>query len=539
MRRSGKRAAVYARYSTDLQSDRSIDDQLALCRDFATREGLTVVEVYSDRARTSASILGRDGLLRLMEDARAKRFDLVVVEAIDRISRDQEDLAGIYKRLTFAGVEIVAVHEGRADAIQIGIRGLVGELFLRDLKHKVRRGMQGVVRDGRNAGGRAYGYRPVPGRPGELEIVEEEAEVIREIFVAYLAGQTPRAIAGRLNADGSPPPRGARWNASTINGNAGRAYGILLNPLYSGRIVWNRVTMVRDPDTGRRVSRLNPESEWQTAEAPTLAIVGPEIWAAAQERKRARSRLHETRRDQPVKRIFSGLIHCGECGGGMSIHDHAGAAIRIRCSTARESGACSNGGRYRLDRIEAVIVEHLREHLSHPDLLREYLRAYHEERATAIAAAKREHAAIEREAVKAKARFQRLVKLYTDAVIDGPGAETDIREAQAELRGAEARLAEAGRSVPVVELHPQAVGRYSDAIENIAARLTDLDPVADAEIIAAVRQIIARITIYPREPRGAMIEVTSWLSALTGQDPAKVGGLMVAEEGLEPPTRGL
>ena len=211
---AGLRAALYARFSTDLQSDRSIDDQLALCREHAGRLGLTVVATYTDRARTSASLIGRDGILRLMEDARAGRFDLVVVEALDRLSRDQEDLAGIHKRLDFGGIGIEAVHDGRADAIQVGIRGLVGHLFLADLKHKVRRGMQGVVRDGRSAGGRAYGYAPVPSQPGELTVVEAEAAVVRRIFGEYLAGDTPRTIAGRLNAEGVPPPRGARWNAS-------------------------------------------------------------------------------------------------------------------------------------------------------------------------------------------------------------------------------------------------------------------------------------------------------------------------------------
>ncbi len=125
--------------------------------------------------------------------------------------------------------------------------------------------------------------------------------------------------------------------------------------------------------------------------------------------------------------------------------------------------------------------------------------------------------------IKAKARFQRLLKLNADAVIDSPGAETDTSGVQAEMRGAEARLAEVGRSVTLVELYPQTVGRYSDVVENIAARLIALDPVADAEAIAAVRQIIAGIAIHRWEPRGAMIEVASWLSALTGQDPAKVG----------------
>ena len=83
------RAAIYARFSTDLQSDRSIDDQLALCRSWSEREGYTIVGTYSDRARSGASVFGRDGLFRLLEDARAGQFNAIVVEALDRLSRDQ------------------------------------------------------------------------------------------------------------------------------------------------------------------------------------------------------------------------------------------------------------------------------------------------------------------------------------------------------------------------------------------------------------------------------------------------------------------
>jgi len=107
------KAAVYARYSTDLQSEKSIEDQVALCRAYATRNGFAVVAVFQDRARSGASVLGRDGLMQLMDAARERQFDCVIVEALDRLSRDQEDLAGLWKRLSFVGVDIRAVHEGR------------------------------------------------------------------------------------------------------------------------------------------------------------------------------------------------------------------------------------------------------------------------------------------------------------------------------------------------------------------------------------------------------------------------------------------
>jgi DNA invertase Pin-like site-specific DNA recombinase len=266
-----KRAAIYARFSTDLQNERSVEDQITLCKEYATREGLAIALQFADRARSGASILGRDGLLAMLEGARAGDFDVVIVEALDRLSRDMEDLAGLHKRLTFLGIEIRAVHEGQVNTVLVGLRGLVGQLYREDNAHKIKRGMAGRVKQGLYAGGLAYGYAPVTGDPGKRVIVEAEADIVRRIFTEYLAGKSPRKIAADLNNEGVPPPRGKSWNASTINGNRQRGYGILHNEIYGGRLVWNRVRMIKDPDTGKRVSRVNPESEWKYSDVPELA----------------------------------------------------------------------------------------------------------------------------------------------------------------------------------------------------------------------------------------------------------------------------
>jgi DNA invertase Pin-like site-specific DNA recombinase len=127
-----KKAVIYARFSTDLQNERSIEDQITLCRGYASREGINIIEVFEDRARSGGSIMGRNGLLRLLDQARDQSFDVVIVEALDRLSRDMEDLAGIHKRLSFLGIEIRAVHEGVVNTVLVGLRGLVGQLFRED-----------------------------------------------------------------------------------------------------------------------------------------------------------------------------------------------------------------------------------------------------------------------------------------------------------------------------------------------------------------------------------------------------------------------
>lgn len=151
------RVALYARYSSDNQQEASVEDQLRLCRQYAERQGWTIVESYHDRAISGASLI-RPGIQALMQDAQRGRFDVVLAEALDRISRDQEDVAGVYKRLTFAGVKIVTLSEGEITHLHVGLKGTMNALFLKDLADKTRRGLRGRVEKGKSGGGLCYGY---------------------------------------------------------------------------------------------------------------------------------------------------------------------------------------------------------------------------------------------------------------------------------------------------------------------------------------------------------------------------------------------
>ena len=536
-----RRAAIYARYSTDMQRERSIDDQVALCREYARKNGLRIIQSYSDRAQTSASLVGREGIMSLIDDAKARKFDVVIVEALDRISRDQEDLAGVFKRLSFANVEIVAVHEGVADAVQVGIRGLLGSMFLSDLKHKVRRGMAGVVNDGRVAGGNAYGYDVVPGKPGERTINEEQAAVIRRIFREYVDGASPRDIAGRLNAEGVPPPRGSKWNASTINGSKNRSYGILVNALYNGQIVWNRVHMVRDPDTGKRVSRFNPESDWKIAEAPHLAIVDRETYNAAQARKADRTRLVEQGAStKKAKRLLSGLLRCSSCGSGMASVGFNGGRLRVQCSQNRESGSCDNNRKYNAERIEHAVVTGILSKLEDEEAAERYIRDYVAERRTNIDSATRSASQIEAKLARVAGEQERLITLFQTGVLDLDRVKPRLTELEDQRKALEEEAASAREAVPVIELHPAAVERFIKLLSRAKAEYENYEMLKDPEKIEAMRELISHVIVSDSAANGYELDVFTYLSALTGDyAPGGLGGALVAEEGFEPPTQGL
>jgi DNA invertase Pin-like site-specific DNA recombinase len=254
------RARIYARYSSDLQSRSSIEDQVRLCQMHCEQEGWEVTGRYSDAEISGASLL-RPGIQRLISDAMEGKFDLLIAEGMDRLSRDQEDIAGIHKRMEFAGVKIITLSEGEIGSLHIGLKGTMNALFLKDLADKTRRGLRGRVELGKSGGGIAYGYRAVravdaQGQAvrGEREIDEAQASLVRHIFEAYaLHDLSPKAIAAQLNKEGIPGPSGKPWGQSTINGNRRRGTGILNNALYIGELIWNRQRFIKDPDTGKRV----------------------------------------------------------------------------------------------------------------------------------------------------------------------------------------------------------------------------------------------------------------------------------------------
>ncbi len=146
------RAVIYARYSTELQSASSIDDQVRLCRECLERDGHKMVQVYNDRAVSGATLM-RPGIQMLMQDASRGEFDLIYAEALDRISRDQEDVAGFFKRIRFADVKIVTFAEGEISELHVGLKGTMNALFLKDLAQKARRGLEGRIRQGKSGGG--------------------------------------------------------------------------------------------------------------------------------------------------------------------------------------------------------------------------------------------------------------------------------------------------------------------------------------------------------------------------------------------------
>ncbi|MFY9836140.1 MAG: recombinase family protein [Xanthobacteraceae bacterium] len=187
------RAVIYARFSSENQNVSSIADQIEICTRYITKNGWTSVAIYSDAAISGASRF-RPGYQQLLVDLDRGLFDVVVVEALDRLGRKLADVADLHDRCTFSGITLVAVNVGEITAMHIGLLGIMAQLYLSDLKQKTWRGQLGRPLQGKVPGGKAYGYDLVTAATGERQINPAEAAIVQRIFTEFANGQSPRAI---------------------------------------------------------------------------------------------------------------------------------------------------------------------------------------------------------------------------------------------------------------------------------------------------------------------------------------------------------
>jgi site-specific DNA recombinase len=544
------KVAIYARYSSENQRDASIADQFRVCREFAQRQGWHIEGEYSDHAMSGATLL-RPGFQEMMRGALRKEVDVVLAEALDRFSRDQEDTAGLFKRLTFAGVSIVTLAEGDITFLHIGLKGTMNAMFLKELADKTRRGMRGRVELGKAGGGLCYGYRVVRQlqngmmTTGEREINSEEAAIVRRIFESYAAGASPKQIAKTLNIEGVRGPQGSLWNPSTIHGNPKRGIGMLNNELYVGRMVWNRQRFVKDPDTGKRLARLNPPTDWVTKEVPELRVVSDELWQSAKARQVSIQRkwsAKEPRRFNQFRRpkyLFSGLTKCGECGAGFIVYSRE----HLGCFGARGRGTCSNKLTIPRQEVEERVLRALQDKLMRKDFFEEFCREFAKE----INRLRMEQRAGLTSAQRELARIEGRRKKLVESIMEGvPGAQVkDELIAIGDRKEVLTKHLETANQ-PAPLLHPSMADLYRTKVENLAAALQREDTRLEAS--ETLRGMIDAIVLMPGKGQ-LRIELRGNLAAMltaaqkTRRSP-ETGDLLepvqlVAGAGFEPATFGL
>jgi site-specific DNA recombinase len=348
-------AACYARFSSDLQSIDSLDQQQRACREAAERHGPTIDDslLFTDEA-VSGTKLVREGLEKMVRAAAEGLFRTLYMYSLSRLARETSIAVPLVKMLVHRyGVRVVSVAEG-IDTAQPGwemavqMLSLVHEQFIRDLSASVRRGHEAAKRRGQSTGDYPFGYHsvPVPGHtvpngsrnlkvPKVCVIDQATAPWVVKIFQMYVDMRfSLLKIAKELNRLGAPKDH----RSSTHTWHAGTVRNILANPKFKGLWGWGRTKTRRDPLTGttkQEIQSFEEQQRWLT-ERPDLRIVSDELFEAAQQRLRAESRSRRRRENgqldggttvangQSPRQLLSCLVVCGHCGSPFYVSGRGG-----------------------------------------------------------------------------------------------------------------------------------------------------------------------------------------------------------------------
>ena len=379
------KVAIYARYSSENQSEKSIDDQVRVCKNYATEHDFTVDEkyVYVDEA-LSGSLVNRPGLQALEKAAENKEFEAVLVDDLSRLSRSNHQMLTIVLKFNYYQVKIVSVADGITTGdenakLGIQVRGLINELYLDDLSKKTMRGQEGQKLRGFSAGEKVFGYYTAPvgemklNRKGQAryegmvhKIHPEEAEIVKRIFTEFAEGKSIHTIAVKLNEAGTPTKRKYKggWNTSTLS-------RILKNQKYAGVWNWRTTKFVRDPMTGRKKKIVRPEKEIIPLFREDLIIIDKDLWEKVEKRwdslkgtwpvskkKRTyyqqKSYIHTS-----PNHLFSGLMRCQACDGPIVLLSGKGTGY-YGCYNSRRK-TCQNMLLIPRKRVEETIIAKLAE----------------------------------------------------------------------------------------------------------------------------------------------------------------------------------
>lgn len=358
------RTATYARYSSPQQKPTSIDDQLRDClRYVAARSGKVHAEYSDARQSGGTSIYFRTGIQSLLNDCRVGHYSAVCVESLDRITRDQRDIADFYQQLDYFGVMLVTLEEGVITPLHVGLKGTMNAIFLQSLSEKTRRGQRGTVQRGRMIARAPFGYRNANRIEGSRvergirEIDPDQAAIVRRIFHLYASGTSATAIARLLTAEGIPAPNGGKWRQHTLVGMHSRT-SMLSNRIYIGQLVYGANRTFRNPANGRPVYRARPEEEWTIKHAPELRIIDDKTWNVVQDRMIATSRPRKPPPGLPPlpkgAKPLTPRLRCMHCNGRINSLSRA----RWTCTASRARQGCE-AKTFVLRDLEAVVAKRL------------------------------------------------------------------------------------------------------------------------------------------------------------------------------------
>ncbi len=531
MKTTKKPAALYARYSTDRQDARSIEDQGRNCRRFAVANGYEVVELFDD-AGVSGATLERGGLQRLLAMARSRLcpFRYVIVDDLSRLSRDLGDAWNlVFNDLAGEDIVVVDVTTGMASdnpaaRATFGALALVNDMARQSVRRQTRRGLEGRALAGFHTGGRTYGYKTVPEanppdplHPRAVKVIDAaEAKVVLRVFNETARGEGARAVARALNREGIPAPyddkgytkpAGHGWSHTTVR-------AMLRNEHYTGIIVWGASRWDRRGKRKRRSPRPNEDLESIVRlDRPDLRIVPQDLWESVQATLAAPQPLGKPRSRQTS--ALSGLLVCGVCGNNMSFYGSSGGGSQsgsyrnVKCAANHTKGPeiCPNGTSISEGKMTTALAALMRMLAADGRLFARFEQTFNRlrtEHARARSSPSSEPAALDGEIKKQVGKVERLAGLAA--------TNEDIESLLKMLRAEEAKLRDlrTRRAALALPMRSSAKGLPAPPAARLRALFEEVEAALAAspdEAQAALRARLGKVELTPKESEGEPVYV--------------------------------
>ena len=347
------KAAAYARYSSDNQREESIEAQLRAIREYCERNGIQLIKIYTDEAK-SATTDDRPGFLQMIQDSSMGLFSAVIVHKLDRFSRDRYDSAFYKRQLKKNGVRLISVLENLDDSpesiiLESVLEGMA-EYYSRNLAREVMKGMKETALQCKHTGGKPpLGYDVAEDKT--YIINDHEARIVRIIFEMYASGKGYSDIINALNDAGYRTQTGRPFGKNSI-------HDVLRNEKYRGVYIFNRSE--KKINGKRNHHKSKNEDEIIRIEGGMPRIIDDETW------ERVQARMNKNKKGaNSAKEIYllSGLIYCGKCGGAMTgTRKYAGRNkdlyVSYECSTRKRTKACDMKA-INKNYVENIVIEHL------------------------------------------------------------------------------------------------------------------------------------------------------------------------------------
>lgn len=493
-----RRVAFYSRYSTDQQNFSSIEGQERLCAKYAEGKDWIETKRYSDAARSGTTTMGRSGLFAMLAAAERGEFDILLMEDLDRASRDAADMFWIAKQLDELDIVFCTVAGGVVTDIELAFKAVQSQQFIKQNVAKSMRGQENAIASGRMSGSIAYGYRKIHqldgrGEPvnGLREVDPTKALVVERIHADLDAGKTTFQICKALNTEGVEGPKGKPWRPGTLLGNRNGGLGILRNPIYIGEYQFRKTHRKRRK--GEIKMRFTDMSERMIMQHPHLAIIDREVWDRNQARLAA-SFDRPFHAKKKMRYVFTGKVFCGDCHSTCIVSDG-----KFVCTGHNQKGICGNTRRVFREQVEATLLSRIKDHLLSEALIEPSLAVYRQE----AEQARTEYLGRVQSTAARMAQIDKDIASITRKLIDiddDTFTSKMLSEEMEKLGLEKARLTQgvgSEPSMPIQDLDAVAVvERIGQTLDNLQAELEGDDREA-SRATEIIRRLVDKIILTP------------------------------------------